>query len=41
MIIGILENFSNWIEVIWIQNAKDIKETRKQKKKKESKKEKK
>jgi hypothetical protein len=34
MIIGILENFSNWIEVIWIQNAKDIKETRKQKKKK-------
>jgi hypothetical protein len=41
MIIGILEIFSNWIEVIWIQNAKDIKETRKQKKKKESKKEKK
>jgi hypothetical protein len=34
MIIGILENFSNWIEVIWIQNAKDIKETRKRKKKK-------
>jgi hypothetical protein len=34
MLFLILENFCNWFEVIWIKNAKSMKEIRKQKKKK-------
>jgi hypothetical protein len=37
MLLGILETLQSWFESIWIQNAKIIKEIRKQKKRKEEK----
>jgi hypothetical protein len=37
MLLGILETLQSWSESIWIQNAKIIKEIRKQKKKRKGK----